>query len=80
MYCNRTHTKGKDLCLAFLSENLHLHEVGVIVLSEIVLTLKLNTVKDLITKISIHFLISSLLMTLGSVIMHVGGQTIPFDR
>lgn len=60
--------------------DLHLHEIGVVILSEILLTKKLKSMKDIITKISVHLTISGFLMNLGHMIIHVGGQAIPFDR
>lgn len=58
----------------------HLHEIGVVILSEILLNKKHKSMKDLIAKISVHLMISGFLTNLGHVIMNVGGQAIPFDR
>jgi hypothetical protein len=60
----------------------HLHEVALVLLSEILFNnkLKTNTMKEILIKISIHLMISGFLTNLGCMITLVGGQAIPLDR
>jgi hypothetical protein len=62
-------------------ESLHLHEIAVVGLSEILFNnFKLKSMKELICKISIHMIISWFLKHLEGLMFFVGGQTIPFGR
>jgi len=59
----------------------HLHEFAVVLLAEIIFNnFKLKSMKDTLSKISIHLIISGFLTNLEVLITLVGGQAIPFDR
>ncbi len=62
-------------------KSLHLHEVVVVLLSELFFNKnKFNSMKETIYKISIHLIISSFLTNLEHLIIQIGGQAFPLDR
>jgi len=72
---------SKDLNLFSHLKGWHLHEVTVVILSEIIFNkIKFTIMKDTILKISIHLIISRLLLNLECLITQVGGQVISLDR
>lgn len=60
----------------------HLHEIAVIVLSEVFFKIKLNykTMKELIIKISIHMFFSNMLTGFECLITQHWGQALSLDR
>lgn len=62
-------------------ELLHFHEIAVVLLSEIIFNkIKLISMKEAITKISIHLIISGFLTNLGCLIIQMGVQGAQLDR
>jgi hypothetical protein len=70
-----------DLGLLSYLKYWHLHEIIVILLSELIfINIKLKSMKETIIKISIHLIISGLLINLECLIIQIGGQGLQLGR